>query len=339
MLDANDEGSADGLQPLDESSLLLALTQGQNSAEDLLDQNDFLGNQVISGYASSPYVPFRVQVKARDSIPNSEFGNVPNSDVRKADDPTGDAGFLTPGQKSGSTEGTIVAGAIVPIPADAQSVGQDETTESGTKGDVTGAEPDLIASTIDLGLQEQDTPSEYDVNSNLVDNGPILGNGDINPTLALAFADVASASGKSGVQLTDPFFANPNSASLDFGFGPGSTFSSAAVGADNFFTDPVSDFVLPPVRGASTQASLFSPDGSATGSDNDGSSSSSDQNQSFLRTPPEQIDWNDPCNLIHGSDTPFSECTLSTSRGVPAPFRIPTVPRPDSDIAVDSDVG
>ena len=333
----NDEGSAAEFNTLDGSSLFLPITEGLNSLDDLVNNNEFVENQAVVGYAPSPNVPFRVQVKARNSIPDSELSNVPNSEVRKADDPKGDAGTLTPGQNSDSPEGTLVADASVPIPDTALvspltvtgSSGQDKTQELGSQ-DLTGADPGLIASTVGVGLQGQDIPLEPEGNSDPVNNGLLLGNGDNDQTLTLAFADPALSSGKSGTQLTDPLFANP---SLSSGLlPPGSIFASAAGAGDSLFVDAVSDFAPLPPNGASTQASLFSPDDSAPGADSN--EDPNNQDESFLRNS-DQIDWSDPCNLMHGSDRPFSACTLTTSRTVLAPFKIPTVPRPDSDIAVD----
>lgn len=336
MLNGNDEGNGAGFKTLDEPPLLLPLPEGPNSWEDLVKNNNIVETQALAGYAPSPYVPFRVQVKARSSIPDSELGNVPNSEVRKADDPKGDAESLITGQKFDSPEGTILADASVPL-ADAALVSplpvagsskQDQTLDLSSglnEGDLTGAEPAVIA----LGLQGQDTPSQANVDSNLVNDGLILANGDIDQTLTLAFADEAS-SGKSGARLTDPLFANPNGPSLTSDLPPGSMFASAAVVGDDLFLDPAP----PSPNGASTQASIFSPDDSATGSDGNGNSNPNSQDESFLRNS-DPIDWDDPCNLVHGSDTPFFKCTLTTSRTVLAPFKIPTVPRPDNDIAVD----
>lgn len=327
------------MKPLDEPPLLLSNAKGQNGWEDFPNDKDFGGTQAIAGYAPSPYVPFRVQVKARDSIPDSELGNVPNAEVRKADDPKGDAGTLTPGQKSNSPGGTVVADATVPIPAtdeksllpETGSSGQDKTLEPGSDlsgGDPLGANSGVIADTVDLGLQGQDTPSDLNGVSNLVNT---------DPTLTLAFADGAPSSGKSGVQLTDPLFANPNGPSSNSGFVPGSLFASASLAGDDLFLDTGSDSALVASNGPTTQASIFSPEDSATGND-DGNPNN--QDESYLRKPDDQIDWSDPCNLVHGSATPFSaECTVSTSRTVLLPFRIPTVPRPDLDIAVDDVAG
>lgn len=338
MLNGNDEGSAAKINSLDEPPLLPPFTEGLNSLEDLVNSNEFVENQAIVGYAPSPYVPFRVQVMARDSIPDSELSNVPNSEVRKADDPKGDAGTLTPGQKSDS-EGTFVADASVPIPDTGLnslftvtgSSGQDKTQELGSQ-DLTGAEPGLVASTVGVGLQGQDIPLDLAANSDPVNNGLIFGNGDNDQTLALAFADQAPSSGRPGTQLTDPLFANPNNPSLISGLPPGSIFASAAGAGDSLFLDAASDFAPLPPNGASTQASIFSPDDAATGGGSN--EDPNNQDESYLQNS-DQIDWSDPCNLVHGSDRPFRECTYSTSRTVLAPFKIPTVPRPDNDIAVD----
>ena len=311
MPNGNDEGNAAGFKTLDEPALLLPFTQGQDGWEDFLNSNAIVDTQAVAGYAPSPYVPFRVQVKARDSIPDSELGNVPDSEVRKADDPEGDAGFLTFGENPDSQGENVIAGALTPIP---------DTPESS---------PLLVA-----GSSGQDISLEPNVDSNFVDNVPILGNGDTDPPLALAFADVDPSSGVSGVRLTDPLFANPNSPSPNSGLTPGSLFASASLTGDSIFSDFALDEGPVAVDGASRQASLFSPDDSAPGYDNNGNSNPNNQDESFLRNPG-PIDWSDPCNLVHGSDTPFSDCTFTTSRTVFAPFRVPTVPRPDSDIAVD----
>lgn len=332
----NDEGSAAGFTPLDEPPLLLPLRAGHNSLEDFVNSIDTVETQSVAGYAPSPYVPFRVQVKARNSIPDSELSNVPNSEVSKADDPKGDAGTLTLGQKSDSPEGIIVAGASVPIPDTtlAQTSEQDKTQEKSSE-DLTGAGLGLIASTVGVGLQGPDIPLEPAVNSDPFNNGLILGDGDIDQTLALAFADQAPSSGKNGAQLTDPFFANPNIPSLNSGLPSGSIFGSAITTGDSLFFDSVSDLAAAPPDGASTQASAFSPNDSAPGGDNNGNSNPNNQDESFLRNS-EPVDWDDPCNLLHGSDTPFFKCTLTTSRTVLSPFKIPAVPRPDNDIAVDN---
>lgn len=360
----NDEGSAGGFKIPDVPPPLLSLTEGQNNFEDLLNSIDILETQAAAGYAPSPYVPFRVQVQARNVIPDSELSNVPNSKVRSVDDSKGDAGTVTPGQTSGSPEGAILAGASVPIPDIVSTVtpgqtsgssegailagalvpipdtvstlssGQDKTQQQASQV-LTGAEPGLIASTVGVGLQGQDISSEPSVNSDLVNNGLIIGNGDTDQTFALAFADQAPSSGKSGAQLADPLFANPNIPSLNSGLSSGSIFASASATGDSLFFDSVSDIAAAPSGGTSTQASVFSPDDAATGGDGNGNSNPNNQDESFLRNTPDTVDWEDPCNLMHGSDTPFFKCTLSTSRTVLAPFKIPSVPRPDNDIAID----
>ena len=332
----NDEGSAAGFNTPVELPPLLSPTEGQNTLDDFLKSLDISETQADAGYAPSPYVPFQVQVQARNSIADSELSNVPNLGVRTVDDSKGDAGTLTPGGKSGSPEGAIVAGASVPIPDTplAESSWQDKTQEQGSQ-DLTGTAPGLIASTVGVGLQGQDLPSESAVNSDSVNNGLIIGNGDIDQTLALAFADLPSSSGKSGAQLTDPLFANSNIPSLKSGLSPGSIFASASTTGDGLFLDSVSDLEAAPPNGGSTQASVFSPDDATNGGDGNGNSNPNSQDESFLRNNPDTVDWDDPCNLMHGSDTPFFQCTLTTSRTVLAPFKIPSVPRPDNDIAVD----
>lgn len=332
----NDEGSAARFNIPDESPPLLSLTEGQNTVDDFLKSLGILETQAAAGYAPSPSVPLRVQVQARNSIPDSGLSNVPNSDVRKVDVSKGDAGNLTPGGTSGSPQGAIVAGASVPIPdtASTGSSGGDKTKEQGSQ-DLTGAGPGLIASTVGVGLQGQDTSLEPTVNSDSVNNGLIIGNGDIDPTLALAFAGPTPSSGKSGAQLTDPLFANSNIPSLDSGLSPGSLFASASITGDSLFLDSTSDLVAAAPNGASTLASTSAPDDTPNG-DGNGNSNSNSQDESFLRNNPDTVDWEDPCNLLHGSDTPFFQCTLTTSRTVLAPFKVPSVPRPDNDIAVDN---
>lgn len=353
MLNGNDEGSAAGIESFDGLPPLAPLTQGQDNWDDLLIDVE---SQAITGYAPSPYVPFRVQVKARDSIPNSELGNVPNLDVSKADDPKGDAGLLTPGQKSNSPQGITLASASVPDSASADSVslsgggssGGDKTPALGSGlngGDVIGPEPGLYASTTDLGLQEPVTPLGSSVDSDLVDNAPILGNEDVDSTLTLASADVTASSGTPGlgagtgvgvstvppVRLTDPLFTASNGPLPNSGPVPGSLFATTIAAGDNIFLDSGSGSGSVVSNGASTQGPTSSED-SSTGTDG-GSGNPNSQDESYLRNP--VVDPNDPCNLVHGFDTPFDQCISSTSRTVLGPFKIPTVIRPDQDIAID----
>ena len=353
---SNDEGGAPGIKNFDAPTLLSAITQGLDiwdkggdKAADLVDgKGDEVESQKVTGYAPSPNVPFRVQVKARDSIPNPELGKVPNSEVSISDDPSKGTDALTPGQSSDdSSDGVSLASASVatsgdsiPLP-EADGAAQDDGSD---KGDLDGVDAALIGSNVDVGTQGQDTPLVFAANTDLVDSvEPLLGNGQSDSTLAST--DVASSSEKAqlGVQtdagdlifpsarLTDPLVADasgslPNSGSL---------FASAE--GDSLFLDTAQNTLPVPPDTAASSSSIFYPDDSATAPNNRNPGS---QDESYLRNPGQgdpidQSTETDPCNLVHGYDNPFSACTSSISRQVLAPFKPPTVPRPDADLVLD----
>lgn len=362
-LDGDDQVIAGETEKLNEPSLLPSLQQGQDSwDEDGINGISFFDEtQGLTGYASSPHVPFRVQVKARDSIPNSEIGNVPNSEVSKADDPfKGDAGLLTlkPEEKSDSPEGIILASASGPdstsadgtVQPAAGTVGEDGTAGLGSGliigGDLSGT---------DLGLQGQDT-------SLVIGAGPVLDGGDVNSALTLALADVIPSSGnpKLGVQtdtgdfivpsvrLSDSLFTDSNGPLANSGVPAGSPFASASsLPPDNeIFLDDAPDSGLVGSKGAGNNGGslavnagslFFSEDSAATSPSNDGNSdpNANSQDESYLRNI-DQSDPTDPCLLVHGSAVPFiGLCSVSTTRTVYEQFRAPTAPRPDADIAID----
>lgn len=355
-LDGNDPVIAGEPEKLDGSSLLSSIQQGYDSwnadgIEDISffdDKGDDVETQGFIGYAPSQHVPFRVQVKARDSILDSEIGKVPNSDVSKADDPSkGDAGLLTskPGGKSDSPEGIILASASGPDSTSADGTSQSAAgtvAEDGTAGLGSGLPFGGDLTGTDLGLQGQDTPL-------VIGAGAGLDAGDVNSALTLALADVAPSSGNSklglqtdtgdfvlpSLRLSDSPFTDSTGPLANSGVSAGSLFASVSstIPDNDLFSDAA------PSKQAANDGSLFFPGDSAAtrpNNDQDRDSSTNSQDESYLRNI-DQGDPSDPCLLVHGSAVPFlGLCSASTTRTVYEEFKTPAVPRPDSDIAVDN---
>lgn len=332
----NDEGIG-GLATFDDPTLLAANSQSRDGWDDessidtspFIDEGGQVGTLGFTGYASSPYVPFRVQVKARDSILNSEIGKVPNSEVSELNDALA---------ISGPVSLDLASAAGVPVP------GGSVSADDGT----VGTDSALLASSINAPLPGQDTLPVFTPNSDLVDSvESIIGNGKTDSALALAPADVPPSAGISNlavqnnngdlilpsVQLTDPVFAGSS----------GSTANSLFLSADSTLSDG-SPFVDPGSTSGSVVANGVTAASSSIFLDNDPPNKPNDQmpipgtqDESFVRNsdPTGPVDNSDPCNLITGFTVPNFQCTSAISRTVLAPYKKPTIPRPDSDIGLD----